>query len=179
MTFPIDKKKIAAYLPYVIFFWGGDKLAFSCRTDSGNVIAGLMKGIAELFHAPLFSFNPLDMLIGVITALTVRGVLYLRSKNAKKFRKGIEYGSARWGTAEDIKPFMDSDFKNNLLLTATERLTMNPRPKNPKYARNKNVMVIGGSGSGKTRAFIKPNLMQCMSNSYPTSFVVTDPKGTV
>ena len=114
------------------------------------------------------------MLIGVVTAVAIKGILYIRSKNAKKFRKGIEYGSARWGTAEDIKPYMDAEFQNNILLTNTERLTMSSRPKNPKHARNKNVLVIGGSGSGKTRFFIKPNLMQLHS-----SYVVTDPKGTV
>ena len=116
----------------------------------------------------------LDILFGVLGALAVKGILYVRSKNAKKYRKGAEYGSARWGTAADIKPYIDKDFKNNILLTNTEGLTMNSRPQNPKYARNKNVLVIGGSGSGKTRFFVKPNLMQMHS-----SYVLTDPKGTV
>ena len=170
----IDKKVIIANAPYVLFFWLGDKLGYSLRVFEGNKISALMKGIAELFKSPLFSFNPIDMLIGVVTAVAIKGILYIRSKNAKKFRKGIEYGSARWGTAEDIKPYMDAEFQNNILLTNTERLTMSSRPKNPKHARNKNVLVIGGSGSGKTRFFIKPNLMQLHS-----SYVVTDPKGTV
>ena len=168
----IDKKKVIANAPYVIFFWISDKLGYALRVYEGNQLSALMKGIAELFHAPLFSFNPLDMLIGAGAAVAIKGILYIRSKNAKKYRKGIEYGSARWGTAEDIKPYMDEEFFNNILLTNTERLTMNSRPKNPKYARNKNVIVIGGSGSGKTRFFIKPNLMQLHS-----SYVVTDPKG--
>ena len=170
----IDKKVIIANAPYVLFFWLGDKLGYSLRVFEGNKISALMKGIAELFKSPLFSFYPIDMLIGVVTAVAIKGILYIRSKNAKKFRKGIEYGSARWGTAEDIKPYMDAEFQNNILLTNTERLTMSSRPKNPKHARNKNVLVIGGSGSGKTRFFIKPNLMQLHS-----SYVVTDPKGTV
>ena len=170
----IDKKVIIANAPYVLFFWLGDKLGYSLRVFEGNKISALMKGIAELFKSPLFSFNPIDMLIGVVTAVAIKGILYIRSKNAKKFRKGIEYGSARWGTTEDIKPYMDAEFQNNILLTNTERLTMSSRPKNPKHARNKNVLVIGGSGSGKTRFFIKPNLMQLHS-----SYVVTDPKGTV
>lgn len=167
----IDKKKVIANAPYVIFFWIGDKLGYALRVYKGNQLSAFMKGIAELFHAPFFSFNPLDMLIGAGAAVAIKGILYIRSKNAKKYRKGIEYGSARWGTAEDIKPYMDKDFFNNILLTNTERLTMNSRPKNPKFARNKNVIVIGGSGSGKTRFFIKPNLMQLHS-----SYVVTDPK---
>ncbi len=170
----IDKKNVITNAPYVIFFWIGDKLGYALRVYEGNQLSALMKGIAKLFHAPFFSFNPLDMLIGAGAAAAIKGILYIRSKNAKKYRKGIEYGSARWGTAEDIKPYMDEDFFNNILLTSTERLTMNSRPKNPKYARNKNVIVIGGSGSGKTRFFIKPNLMQLHS-----SYVVTDPKGTV
>ncbi len=170
----IDKKVIIANAPYAVFFWFGDKLGYALRVYEGNKISALMKGIAELFKSPLFSFNPIDMLIGAVTAVAIKGILYIRSKNAKKFRKGIEYGSARWGTAEDIKPYMDAEFQNNILLTNTERLTMSSRPKNPKHARNKNVLVIGGSGSGKTRFFIKPNLMQLHS-----SYVVTDPKGTV
>ena len=180
----IDKKVIIAKAPYVLFFWLGDKLGYSLRAFEGNKISALMKGIAELFKSPLFSFNPIDMLIGVVMAVAIKGILYIRSKNAKKFRKGIEYGSARWGTAEDIKPFIDSNFFNNILLTNTERLTMNNRPKNPKHARNKNVICIGGSGSGKTRFFINPQILQCFPGTngktdFPVSYVVTDPKGTV
>ena len=168
----IDKKLILANLPFLFIFWIADKLAYMCRITEGNKIFALVKGVSELFKAPVLSFHILDLLFGVLSALAVKGILYVRSKNAKKYRKGIEYGSARWGTAADIKPYMDKDFKNNILLTNTEGLTMNSRPKNPKYARNKNVLVIGGSGSGKTRLFVKPNLMQMHS-----SYVVTDPNG--
>ena len=169
----IGKKVILANLPFLFIFWLADKLAYSYRINEGNKIMALVKGVSELFKAPVLSFHIFDLLIGVLGALAVKGVLYVRSKNAKKYRKGMEYGSARWGTAADIKPYMDKDFKNNILLTNTEGLTMNSRPKTAKYARNKNVLVIGGSGSGKTRFFVKPNLMQMHS-----SYVVTDPKGT-
>ena len=169
-----DKKKIISNLPFLIFFWVFDKLSYTVLLSEENILISVVKGVSELTKAPLLSFHFTDISIGVIGALAVKGILYLRSKNAKKFRKGIEYGSARWGTPEDIKPYIDEDFYNNILLTNTERLTMNSRPKNPKFARNKNVLVIGGSGSGKTRFFVKPNLMQMHS-----SFVVTDPKSTL
>ena len=169
-----DKKKIISNLPFLIFFWIFDKLSYTVRLSEENILISVVKGVSELTKAPLLSFHFTDISIGAIGALAVKGILYLRSKNAKKFRKGIEYGSARWGTPEDIKPYIDEDFYNNILLTNTERLTMNSRPKNPKFARNKNVLVIGGSGSGKTRFFVKPNLMQMHS-----SFVVTDPKSTL
>lgn len=170
----VNKKIIIQNLPFLIFFWLADKMAYLYKISEGNKIIDMIGNIAEVTKPPLFSFNPFDILIGILGAAGIKLVLYLRSKNAKKYRKGIEYGSARWGTANDIKPYMDADFKNNIILTQTERLTMNSRPKNPKYARNKNVLVIGGSGSGKTRFFVKPNLMQLHS-----SYVVTDPKGTV
>ena len=169
-----DKKKIISNLPFLIFFWIFDKLSYAVRLSEENILISVVKGVSELTKAPLLSFHFTDISIGAIGALAVRGILYLRSKNAKKFRKGIEYGSARWGTPEDIKPYIDEDFFSNILLTNTERLTMNSRPKNPKFARNKNVLVIGGSGSGKTRFFVKPNLMQMT-----TSYCVTDPKGTI
>lgn len=169
-----DKKKIISNLPFLIFFWIFDKLSYAVRLSEENILISVVKGVSELTKAPLLSFHFTDISIGAIGALAVKGILYLRSKNAKKFRKGIEYGSARWGTPEDIKPYIDEDFYNNILLTNTERLTMNSRPKNPKFARNKNVLVIGGSGSGKTRFFVKPNLMQMT-----TSYCVTDPKGTL
>ena len=169
-----DKKKIISNLPFLIFFWIFDKLSYAVRLSEENILISVVKGVSELTKAPLLSFHFTDISIGAIGALAVKGILYLRSKNAKKFRKGIEYGSARWGTAEDIKPYIDKNFYDNILLTQTERLTMNSRPKNPKFARNKNVLVIGGSGSGKTRFFVKPNLMQMHS-----SFVVTDPKSTL
>ena len=132
------------------------------------------QGLSVAFENALPSFHPADLLIGVAGALLIRLAIYLKGKNAKKYRKGVEYGSARWGNAQDIKPYIDPVFENNVLLTQTERLTMSSRPKQPKYARNKNILVIGGSGSGKTRFFVKPNLMQMHS-----SYVVTDPKGTV
>ena len=169
-----DKKKIISNLPFLIFFWIFDKLSYAVRLSEENILISVVKGVSELTKAPLLSFHFTDISIGAIGALAVKGILYLRSKNAKKFRKGIEYGSARWGTPEDIKPYIDEDFLSNILLTNTERLTMNSRPKNPKFARNKNVLVIGGSGSGKTRFFVKPNLMQMT-----TSYCVTDPKGTI
>ena len=170
----VDKKKLISNLPFLIFFWIFDKLSYAMRLSEENILISVVKGVSELTKVPLLSFHFTDISIGVIGALAVKGILYLRSKNAKKFRKGIEYGSARWGTPEDIKPYIDEDFYNNILLTNTERLTMNSRPKNPKFARNKNVLVIGGSGSGKTRFFVKPNLMQMT-----TSYCVTDPKGTI
>lgn len=126
------------------------------------------------FENPLPSFHPADMVIGIVGAVAVRLIIYFKGKNAKKYRQGMEYGSARWGNAQDIKPYMDDNPENNIILTETEGLTMSSRPKQPKYARNKNVVVIGGSGSGKTRFFVKPNLMQMHS-----SYCITDPKGTV
>ena len=133
-----------------------------------------MEGFAAAFQSALPSFHPIDLCVGVAAALLIRLAVYVKGKNARKFRKNIEYGSARWGNAEDIKPYTDPTFANNVILTQTERLTMNSRPKDPKTARNKNVLVVGGSGSGKTRFFIKPNLMQLHS-----SYVVTDPKGSI
>ena len=169
-----DKKKIISNLPFLIFFWIFDKLSYAVRLSEENILISVVKGVSELTKAPLLSFHFTDISVGIVGALAVKGILCLRSKNAKKFRKGIEYGSARWGTPEDIKPYIDEDFFSNILLTNTERLTMNSRPINPKFARNKNVLVIGGSGSGKTRFFVKPNLMQMT-----TSYCVTDPKGTI
>ena len=169
-----DKKKIISNLPFLIFFWIFDKLSYAVRLSEENILISVVKGVSELTKAPLLSFHFTDISVGIVGALAVKGILYLRSKNAKKFRKGIEYGSARWGTPEDIKPYIDKNFYDNILLTQTERLTMNSRPKNPKFARNKNVLVIGGAGSGKTRFFVKPNLMQMT-----TSYCVTDPKGTI
>ena len=171
----IDKRFILLNIPYLLFFWIADKICYIYRITEGNKIIALVQGIAEFYKAPLFSFHIIDISIGVIAALLIKCAVYVRCKNAKKYRNGIEYGSARWGTASDIAPYIDGqNFYNNVLLTNTERLTMDSRPKLPKYARNKNVLVIGGSGSGKTRFFIKPNLMQMHS-----SYVVTDPKGTV
>ena len=134
----------------------------------------IMQGISMAFENIMPSFHPIDLLVGIAAGVIIRLVVYFKGKNAKKFRKNLEYGSARWGTREDIAPFMDPVFENNVILTQTESLMMSNRPKEPKNARNKNVLVIGGSGSGKTRFFLKPNLMQMHS-----SYVVTDPKGSV
>lgn len=180
---PKIKKIILQNLPYVFLFWLFCKLGEAYRLSPGvDALGKIMGTTATLGTAmvnPLPSFDPFDLLIGVAGAALVRFMVYQKAKKAKKYRRGIEYGSARWGTPEDIKPYVDPDPENNVILTQTESLTMNSRPSNPKYARNKNVLVIGGSGSGKTRFFVKPNLMQCASKTKPVSFVITDPKGTV
>ena len=135
----------------------------------------IFKAILEIGKISFIpSIHLIDIMVGIIVAALIKVIVYTKGKNAKKFRQGKEYGSARWGNSKDIEPYVDEKFENNILLTDTERLTMNGRPKNPKYARNKNILVVGGSGSGKTRFFLKPNLMQMHS-----SYVVTDPKGTV
>ncbi len=175
----IDKKKLFLMnLPYVLTGYFCDKVACLWRVSPGQDASAkmmeVMAGMEDLFSSPLPSFYPKDLLIGVCCGIALRLAVYFKSKNAKKFRKGVEYGSARWGNAKDIEPYMDSVFENNILLTQTERLMMSGRPKQPKYARNKNILVIGGSGSGKTRFHIKPNLMQMNA-----SYIVTDPKGTV
>ena len=171
------KKLIILNLPFVAVGYLGDKIGWLFRTAPvdtvGNRIIYTVMYFGKAFQNFLPSFHPADLLIGVGAALALKGALYMKHKNAKKFRQGVEYGSARWGTPEDIKPFMDDKPDQNIILTQTEALTMNSRPKNPKYARNKNVLVIGGSGSGKTRFFVKPNLMQLHS-----SYVLTDPKIT-
>ena len=172
-------KFLLKYLPYVMFGYFGNKTAYSYRItdapDFFNRMMSALSNIGQAFDTILPSFNVLDLLFGVIVGVGMRGVVYVKSKNAKKFRKGVEYGSARWGDAKDIDPYMDHDDPdNNIILTKTEGLIMNGKPKSPKYDRNKNVLVIGGSGSGKTRFFVKPQLMQMHS-----SYVVTDPKGTV
>ena len=171
------KRHILTGLPYLLIFWFFDLFGESWRISAGADLDRLLNAVINLnlvFSSPVPSFAPADLLAGLLGAAAVRGIVYLKGKNAKKFRKNVEYGSARWGTPKDIRPYMDPVFRNNIILTQTERLTMSSRPKNPKYARNKNVLVVGGSGSGKTRFFVKPNLMQCHS-----SYVVTDPKGTV
>ena len=172
------KKLVLLNVPYILAGYFCDKVAWLWRVSEGadasaKMIAA-MNGFDTLFSNPLPSFHPRDLLIGAGCGIALRLVVYYKAKNAKKFRHGKEYGSARWGNAKDIEPYMDSMFENDVLLTQTERLMMSGRPKEPKYARNKNILVIGGSGSGKTHFFVKPNLMQMHS-----SYVVTDPKGTV
>ena len=180
---PELKKLLILNAPYLLFVYLFDKIGQAVRLSPGTDLSGKVLSLADGFSAafanPLPSLAPMDLLIGIAGAVLIRLMVYFKGKNAKKYRKGIEYGSARWGNAEDIKPYTDPVFQNNVLLTQTERLTMNNRPKDPKTARNKNVLVIGGSGSGKTRFFVKPNLMQCVSKDYPTSFVITDPKGSL
>ena len=175
---PEIKKLLILNAPYLLFVYLFDKVGAAVRlspgADMSAKILHLGEGFTAAFASAAPSFHPADLLIGIAGAVIIRLAVYMKGKDAKKYRKGIEYGSARWGTAEDIKPYIDPVFENNIPLTQTERLTMNSRPKLPKYARNKNILVIGGSGSGKTRFFVKPSLMQMHS-----SYVVTDPKGTV
>ncbi|HEO5332442.1 MAG: type IV secretory system conjugative DNA transfer family protein [Anaerococcus vaginalis] len=172
-----DKAKfLKQNIPYLAFFYVGNIFSHHVRAyTGGDVIDKIFQGILELNTMSFIpSIHPTDILIGVGVVVLIKFIVYTKGKNAKKFRQGKEYGSARWGTAKDIQPYVDEKFQNNILLTQTERLTMNGRPANPKYARNKNVLVIGGSGSGKTRFYVKPNLMQMHS-----SYCVTDPKGTI
>ncbi len=172
------KKLILPNIPYVFIGLLATKLGqaarFSPGVDFSSKAMNIMQGISMAFENIMPSFHPIDLLVGIAAGVIIRLVVYFKGKNAKKFRKNLEYGSARWGTREDIAPFMDPVFENNVILTQTESLMMSNRPKEPKNARNKNVLVIGGSGSGKTRFFLKPNLMQMHS-----SYVVTDPKGSV
>mgnify|MGYP003483878039 FL=1 len=170
------KKLLKVNIPYLAFFYVGNIFSAHVRAyRGGDIIDRIMTAILELGTMKFIpSFHPNDLLIGIAVAGLMKFIVYTKGKKAKKFREGKEYGSARWGNAKDIKPYIDEKYDNNVLFTNTERLTMNGRPSNPKYARNKNVLVIGGSGSGKTRFFVKPNLMQMHS-----SYVVTDPKGTI
>lgn len=172
-----DKAKfLKQNIPYLAFFYVGNIFSHHVRAyTGGDIIDKIFQGILELNTMSVIpSIHPTDILMGVGVAALIKFIVYTKGKNAKKFRQGKEYGSARWGTRKDIEPYVDEKFQNNILLTQTERLTMNGRPANPKYARNKNVLVIGGSGSGKTRFYVKPNLMQMHS-----SYCVTDPKGTI
>ena len=179
MKKPLNIKKfLLPNIPYVFIALFSTKLGQAWRLAPGMDFSGkalhLMEGFAAAFQSALPSFHPIDLCVGVAAALLIRLIVYVKGKNAKKFRKNLEYGSARWGKPEDIAPYVDPKFENNVILTQTERLMMSNRPKDPKTARNKNVLVVGGSGSGKTRFFIKPNLMQLHS-----SYVVTDPKGSI
>ena len=177
------KRKWLHELPYLLIALYATKIGQAWRlaegTDAAHKLLTLMDSLSASFASPLPSFELHDLCIGLLLGACFRLFIFIKDSEKKKYRKGREYGSARWGTPEDIKPFIDPVFANNVILTQTERLTMSSRPKNPAYARNKNVLIIGGSGSGKTRFFVKPNLMQCVSDKYPCSFVVTDPKGSI
>ena len=179
MKKPLNIKKfLLPNIPYAFIALYATKLGQAARLAPGTDFSGkalhLMEGFATAFSSLVPSFHPIDLCVGVAATLLIRLIVYVKGKNAKKFRKNLEYGSARWGKPEDIAPYVDPKFENNVILTRTERLMMSNRPKDPKTARNKNVLVVGGSGSGKTRFFIKPNLMQLHS-----SYVVTDPKGSI
>ena len=171
-------KKLLPNLPYLFIGLFATNLGEAWRLASGADFSAkllhILDGLAAAFRNPMPSFHPRDLLIGLLLAAALRLAVYVKGRNARKFRKNVEYGSARWGTVKDIQPYIDPVFENNVILTQTERLTMNNRPKDPRTARNKNVLIVGGSGSGKTRFVLKPNLMQCHS-----SYVVTDPKGSV
>ena len=172
-----DKKRfVLENIPYLAFFYVGNIFSHHIRLYvGGDIIDKIFQGLLEINSLSLIpSLHLVDIVVGIGIAVLVKSIIYFKGKNAKKFRQGKEYGSARWGNAKDIEPYVDDKFENNILFTKTERLTMNGRPPNPKYARNKNVLVIGGSGSGKTRFYVKPNLMQMHS-----SYCVTDPKGTI
>lgn len=177
------KKLLILNVPYVLIGAVATNLGEAWRLAGGANMSEHLQGMvtggafSAAFSNPMPSFHPVDLLVGVAVGGALRLAVYLKGKNAKKYRHNVEYGSARWGTHEDIEPFVDPKFENNVLLSQSERITMSSRPANPKYARNKNVLVVGGSGSGKTRFFIKPNLLQCTSKDHPVSFVVTDPKG--
>ena len=177
------KKRLIPNITYVVIGLFATNLGEGWRlvvgSNASEKLLHIVDGLSAAFANPLPSFHLADLCIGAAVGGFLRLAVYLKGKNTKKYRKNMEYGSARWGTSEDIKPYIDPAFENNIILTQTERLTMNNRPKDPKTARNKNVLIIGGSGSGKTRFWLKPNLMQCASETYPVSFVVTDPKGSI
>ena len=177
------KRQLILNLPYLVIGLLATNIGEAWSLAEGADISAKLMAffitVSQAFANPMPSFYPFDLLVGILAGGCIRLAVYLKGKNAKKYRKGMEYGSARWGTAKDIEPFIAPKFEDNIILTRTERLTMNNRPKDPKTARNKNVLIIGGSGSGKTRFWLKPNLLQCNSKSYPTSYVVTDPKGSI
>ena len=177
------KRLLILNLPYVLIGLLATNVFEAWRiaegADPSEKLLGFMSALGIAFRNPLPSIYPTDLLLGLCCGAALRLAVWLKGRNAKKYRHGTEYGSARWGRPEDIRPFVDEDPKNNVILTRTESLTMNNRPKDPKTARNKNVLIVGGSGSGKTRFWLKPNLLQCDSKSYPVSFVVTDPKGDI
>lgn len=179
------KKQLILNIPYIVLGLVATNLGEAWRLATGANMSEKLQSIVldgmigQAFANPLPSLYPTDLLVGIACGAALRLAVYLKGKNAKKFRHNEEYGSARWGKHADIEPFEDPVFANNVILSQSERITMSSRPKLPKYARNKNVLVVGGSGSGKTRFFIEPNLLQCTSKDYPVSFVLTDPKGTL
>ena len=177
------RKYVLPNIPYLFIGWFCLKIGTAYRLAAGAGFGEKLLGLGQTIGAAFASFAPglapLDWFVGIVGAVGFRLLIYCKAKKAKKFRRDAEYGTARWGNEKDIKPFVDPKFENNMLLTATERLTMNTRPKNPANARNLNFCGIGSSGSGKTRFWLKPNLLQCTSKTYPTSFVVTDPKGDI
>ena len=177
------KRLLILNLPYILIGLLATNVFEAWRiaegADPSEKLLGFMSALGIAFRSPLPSIYPTDLLLGLCCGAALRLAVWLKGRNAKKYRHGTEYGSARWGRPEDIRHFVDEDPKNNVILTRTESLTMNNRPKDPKTARNKNVLIVGGSGSGKTRFWLKPNLLQCDSKSYPVSFVVTDPKGDI
>ena len=174
------KKQIILRLPYFLIGLLATNLGEAWRLAAGTDISEKVQSLVldgvftKAFANPFPSFEVFDLLVGLLVAVVLRVIIYIRGKNAKKYRNDVEYGSARWGTHTDIVPFEDKEFANNVILSKTEKITMNSRPSQPKYARNKNVLVVGGSGSGKTRFWLKPNLLQMHS-----SYVVTDPKGYI
>lgn len=183
MTSKDIKRLILLNLPYLFIGLFATNIGEAWRLaegfNSSEKILSFMITLGVAFQNPLPSLYPLDLLVGIGIGAIVRLAVYLKGKNAKKYRHKVEYGSARWGNAKDIEPFVAPKFEDNIILTKTEKMMMSNRPKEPKNARNKNVLIVGGSGSGKTRFWIKPNLLQCNSKNYPTSFVVTDPKGSI
>ena len=177
------KKLLILNIPYILMGLFATNLGEAWRlaegADASAKLLSFFNTLPTALNNPLPSFYPLDLFIGIACGAGLRLTVYLKGKNAKKYRHNEEYGSARWGTAKDIEPFMVPDFEDNIILTKTERLMMSNRPKNPANARNKNVLIVGGSGSGKTRFWLKPNLLQCNSKKFPVSFVITDPKGSI
>lgn len=177
------KKLLILNIPYILMGLFATNLGEAWRlaegADTSAKLLSFFNTLPTALNNPLPSFYPLDLFIGIACGAGLRLAVYLKGKNAKKYRHNEEYGSARWGTAKDIEPFMVPDFEDNIILTKTERLMMSNRPKNPANARNKNVLIVGGSGSGKTRFWLKPNLLQCNSKKFPVSFVITDPKGSI
>ena len=175
------KRHALPNLPYLLVFWFANKLGTAYRLAPGDdfirKVIAVPSTLNSVISNIMLSFDMFDLMVGAAGTVIAYIIVYSKKKNAMLFRRDVEYGSAKWGRPSDIKPFMDPNPENNIILTQSEGLMMNPRPPSPKHARNKNMLVIGGSGSGKTRYVLKPNLMQCRSKDFPVSFVITDPKG--